>query len=90
MVDPSSLLNHVHIMSITLNTYGWEALGKGIGVSKSLKTLIINLCEVNRDALMAISKGMKTNASIQILNLAFNNIKDSDGDLIGKIVSYQT
>ena len=33
---------------------------------------------------------MKTNSSIQVINLAYNNIKDSDGDLIAKMVSYQT
>ena len=89
-VDPSSLLTHLHIMSMTISTYGWDSLGKGIAVTKSLQNLTINLCEVNRDALKALSKGMKTNSSIQVINLAYNNIKDSDGDLIAKIVSYQT
>ena len=63
-MDPSSLLTHLHIMSITISNYGWESLGKGIAVSKSLQNLTINLCEVNREALKALSKGMKTNASI--------------------------
>lgn len=52
--NPSSMLTSLHIMQITLSQYAWEALGKGIGASKTLHTLAINLCDVNRDALMAI------------------------------------
>lgn len=62
--NPSSLLSHLHIISISINSYGWKTLGKGIGESLSLSTLIINLCEVDREALKNLSDGMKTNGSI--------------------------
>lgn len=62
--NPSSLINYLHIINIKISAYGWKTLGKGIAVAKTLNTLIINLCEVSRDALLSLSEGMKTNASV--------------------------
>jgi hypothetical protein len=88
--NPSSLLSHLHIIQITISPHGWKSLGKGLGASKSIEKLIINLCEINREALMQLSEGMKTNTSIKVLNLSYNNISDHEGDLFGRIISYQT
>ena len=46
------------------------------------------MCSLDRDGLQLISEAMKINQSIRCLDLSYNNISDSNGDILAKLVSY--
>jgi hypothetical protein len=54
-----SMLNHIHIVSLHISANGWNALAKGLVATKQLATFKMNLCEVDRDGLLAFAEGMK-------------------------------
>jgi len=82
-----SMLSYVHIMNITISTYGWSSLAEGLACARSLETLRINLCELERDGLTKFADGMRTNQSVIAIDLSFNNIKDSCGDILARIIA---
>lgn len=85
-----TLLKYVHILNMTISAYGWQSLAKGLAASQSLETLKINLCEIDRDGLSNFADGMKSNQSILYLDFSFNNIKDSCGDILARMIADQT
>lgn len=85
--EQGSLLKYIHIANISLSINSWKSIQRGLVKTKSLDTLRINLVEVNREALLCLSEGMKQNTSVIRLDLGYNNIKDSDGDVLARIVS---
>lgn len=85
-----SKLTHVHLVGLNLNNYAWGHLKKGIETSRVLKTLIINMTSINREQLTMLADAMKTNLSIDTLDLSYNKLADADGDIIARIISNQT
>ena len=86
-----SNLRYIHIMNIRINSIGWQALAKGLESTYSvLETLKINLVDFDRESLGKLADGVKKNLSISCLDLSYNNLKDSFGDIIASIISAQT
>jgi hypothetical protein len=69
-------LNFLHY---TFNPVTWDELGKAIGLSKTITTLIINVCNLgvgnNLDLLM---NGIMDNNTLERLDLSDNEINDND------------
>lgn len=86
--DFGSMLNMVHIMNIKISKPGWEQFAKGlIAPSCVLKTLKVSLVEFDREMLTALGEGMKQNQSVTQLDLSYCNLKDSYGDIFGRIIT---
>ena len=85
-----SKLTHVHLAGLNLNNYAWTHLKKGIETTRVLRTLIINMTVMGREQLTLLAEAMKSNLSIDTLDLSYNKINDSDGCLIARIISNQT
>lgn len=86
-----SNLRYIHIMNMRINSIGWQALAKGLESTYSvLETLKINLVDFDRESLSKLADGVKKNLSISCLDLSYNNLKDSFGDIIAQIISAQT
>ena len=81
------MLGSVHIVSMNISSHGWTSLAKGLVFTKVLTSLRFNLCEIERDALLAFAEGMKANQSIVNLDFSYNNIKDNCGDVLARIIS---
>lgn len=89
--DCGTNLSYLHIMNIRVSTLGWAALSKGLEVhSCALTKLTVNLVEFDRESLGTLADGIKKNSSIQVLDLSYNNLKDSYGDIFARIISSQT
>jgi hypothetical protein len=65
---------------------GWHHLSEGIGASKSLKKLQINLCSMNMLSFEILGTGLKSNSSLEIIDFSYNSITDECGGLLAKIV----
>lgn len=88
--DFSSMLSYVHIMNIKVSSPGWIQFSKGLAHPNCvLKKLIIHMVEFDREQLNALAEGIKENHSVKHLDLAYNNIKDSYGDIFGRIITDQ-
>jgi hypothetical protein len=56
----------------------------------NLKTLRVNLVDFDREQLSTLLEGMKDNESITHLDLSYNDLKDSYGDIFGRLILDQT
>ena len=56
----------------------------------NLKTLRVNLVDFDREQLSTLLEGMKENESITHLDLSYNDLKDSYGDIFGRLILDQT
>ena len=89
--DISGLLSYLHILNIKVSSLGWKTLAKGMGSSQcNLKTLRVNLVDFDREQLSTLLEGMKDNESITHLDLSYNDLKDSYGDIFGRLILDQT
>lgn len=78
-------------MNVRVSTLGWHALAKGLEAPSCIvEQLKINLVEFDRETLTTLSEGIKKNQSIQVLDLSYNNLRDSYGDIFARIISAQT
>lgn len=66
------------------------SVGKAIASNKSIRTLALNACGVNNDALGELTKAMEQNTSIEILDLSCNYMGDEMATYISKIISIQS
>lgn len=83
-----SNLRYIHIMNIRINSIGWAAFARGLESPGSvLETLKVNLVEFDRESLSKLADGIKKNFSISCLDLSYNYIRDSYGDIIAQMVS---
>jgi hypothetical protein len=88
--DVGSSLSYLHIVNIKINIHAWKAVAKGlIAESCVLKKLRINIVEFTREELSALAEGLSINQSIETLDLSYNDLKDSYGDILARIVSKQ-
>ena len=85
-----SKLTHVHLAGLAMNNYCWQQLRKGIESTRILKNLIVNMVTITREQLAMLAEGMKSNLSIDMIDLSYNKISDSDGDMLARIISNQT
>ena len=84
------MLQSIKLVGLTLNIHAWTHLKRGIEETRILKSLSLNMIELDRERLQFLVEAMKQNLSIATLDLSFNDIKDKDGDLIAKIIHNQT
>ena len=56
----------------------------------NLKTLRVNLVDFDREQLSTLLEGMKENESITHLDLSYNDLKDSYGDIFGRLILDKT
>ena len=63
---------------------------EGLEKTKVLRTLKINMCDLDGPALKSLAKAMKLNESVECLDFSFNDISDVYGDILAKMISYQT
>jgi len=61
-------------------------LSNGIGSSQRINQLTINHCTINAVALEELGSGLKSNTSLEILDLSYNQISDECGGMIAKIL----
>ena len=54
----------------------WEQLLTGVAVSHSLQILRINHCSIGSEVVSTLADALRTNISLQVLDLAFNNMTD--------------
>ena len=88
--DFGSMLLNLNIYNIKVSTPGWAAVAKGLAApSCALEKMLVNLVDFDREGLNALASGLKENTSIKVLNLAYNNLKDSYGDIFGRIIVEQ-
>ena len=86
--DFGSMLSYVHIMNIKINKEGWKQFSRGLTSSScQLKTLRVHLVEFDRENLQTLAEGIKVNNSITCLDLSYNNLKDSYGDIFSRIIT---
>ena len=72
-VQTNQKLRVLHIMHYKFSSKSWQELGHSISQSKSLKTLIINVCNLNQPTnLEVLMKGLIENNSIEKLDLSDN------------------
>jgi len=85
--DASAKLRSLHVLDIKLNNQSWTLLADGVKHTRALETLKLNMVNVDRDNLQKLADAMKTNASISVLDLSFNDMSDANGDVLAKIIS---
>jgi len=84
------MLLNLSIYNIKVSTPAWAAVAKGLAApSCALEKLQVNLVDFDREGLNALASGIKENTSMKVLNLAYNNLKDSYGDIFGRIIVEQ-
>lgn len=66
------VIKKIHLVKLRISREGWMALSDGIGASKTLKSLLINLCTMNHQAFEELAPGLKTNTTLEVLDLAYN------------------
>ena len=54
----------------------WELLFTGIAKNNSLQILKINYCTLNAEIISNLAAGLRTNTSLNILDLSFSNLTD--------------
>lgn len=87
-MDNGSNLKFIHIMNIKISNVGWTAFVKGLEAQYCrLETLKLNLVEFDREGFYILAEGLKKNLSVAILDLSYNNLKDSYGDLLSNVIS---
>ena len=78
------------MIGLRFNAYAWNSLQSGLQYTTVLTTLRFNMIDMDRHALTCLADAFKVNASVKVLDLSYNDIKDADGDVIARIVSNQT
>jgi len=73
----NSKLRVLHFMHFKFSSKSWQEIGYAIGQSKSIKSLIINVCNLNAPTnLELLMKGLIDNNTIEKLDLSDNQISD--------------
>lgn len=88
--DRAGKLRTLTIIDIRLSQPSWAALAAGLQVARTLDKLQLNMVQMDRNALTAIADAMKLNSSVTKLDLGYNDISDSNGDVLARIISNQT
>ena len=82
-----SKLSHIHLAGLSLSDRCWEQIALGIERTRVLRTLKINMTKVGREALKMLATAMRQNLSIDTIDLSYNGIPDSDGDILARIIT---
>lgn len=85
--DASAKLRSLHVLDLKLNNQSWTLLADGVKHTRALETLKLNMVNVDRANLQKLADAMKTNASISVLDLSFNDMADANGDVLARIIS---
>lgn len=88
--DRAGKLKSLTIIDIKLSQPSWTVLANGLRESRTLEALKLNMLHIDRQALTVISDAMKINSSVTKLDLSYNDISDSNGDVLARIISNQT
>ena len=83
-------LRSVAVVDLKLSQPSWTALAAGLQEARTLEELKLNMVHMDRQALTAIADAMKVNSSVTKLDLSYNDISDSNGDILARIISNQT
>ena len=86
----NSKLRVLHFMHFKFSSKSWQEIGHAIGQSKSIKSLIINVCNLNAPTnLELLMKGLIDNNTIEKLDLSDNQISDQDSLNIIRFIKKQ-
>ena len=83
-------LNLLQICGINLSKDSWSSLSEWISNALSLETLAINKCSLPFEFLESLEDSLRNWENCQTLDLRGNNIPDSMGGLIVRIMQAQT
>ena len=83
-------LKLLQIWGITLSKDSWRNLSEWISNAQFLETLAINKCSLSFEFLQSLEDSLRNCENCQTLDLRGNNIPDSMGGLIVRIMQAQT
>lgn len=88
-MQDSRCLKTLHLIGMRFSKEAFSALGEGIAQAKSLKRLIINQTNIGTYGLSELAAGFSHCSSVEYLDLQCNDLNDSHGQTLAKIISVQ-
>jgi Ran GTPase-activating protein (RanGAP) involved in mRNA processing and transport len=88
-MQESRHLKTLHLIGMKFSREAFSILGDGIAKAKSLKKLIINQSNIGTYGLQELAAGFASSSSVEYLDLQCNDLNDSHGYQLAKIVSTQ-
>ncbi|TNV84927.1 hypothetical protein FGO68_gene10736 [Halteria grandinella] len=82
-------LKQIHIIGMKFSREAFTIFGEGIAKAKSLKKLIFNQTNIGQYGLAELALGFSQCSSVEYLDLQCNNLNDSHGYTLAKIISTQ-
>lgn len=82
-------LKQIHIIGLKFSREAFTVFGEGIAKAKSLKKLIFNQTNIGQYGLAELALGFSQCSSVEYLDLQCNNLNDSHGYTLAKIISTQ-
>lgn len=87
----NSNLRELHLLNQKMTNRAWGLIGNAIGENKSLLSVSINISNLNtQKAMNAFMKGFEKNDSVEILDLADNEISDDAGVCVLNMIKAQS
>lgn len=83
-------LQTLHLTQLVTSRLGWQSLSIGLAQSITLKRLQLNLCYLNQQIMEDLTPGLINCASLQIMDFSYNNMSDTTGMMLAKILRQQS